>query len=62
MLEHTHIRCSSWLQTKNATCSSAFDKRYQMTILLPPPPAAKLKSVIPLESGHLGPTTLGNNI
>ena len=44
MMEHTHMRCSS-LQTKNAICPSAFGKRYQMTIWLPTPPAAKLMIV-----------------
>ena len=29
----------------------------KMTILLPTPPATKLKPAIPFESGHLGPTT-----
>ena len=46
----------------NEKCNlpSAFGKRYQMNMLLPAPPATKLKSVIPLESRHLwatGPTT-----
>ena len=52
-VEHTHHDCKQKMQFALRPLASGI----KMTILLPAPPATKLKPAIPLESGHLGPTT-----
>ena len=52
-VEHTHHDRKQKMQFALWPLASGI----KMTILLPAPPATKLKLAIPPESGHLGPTT-----
>ena len=52
-VEHTHHDHKQKMQFALQPLASGI----KMTMLLPAPPATKLKLVIPPESGHLGPTT-----